>query len=115
MRDAGVEVIPTVKVISEGRPLLFNRTLAHSSFRLPPSVFPERRSPLFRRALALGFFALLLPGCAQNRDWMIRKEGVESTIGHDPNKEPAGKVIPPAGMGVDLSSLRPDDRGSLLA
>ncbi len=53
-------------------------------------------------AVVLGVLVLLLPGCAHDHDWLIRRPGVESTIGKDPNKEPAGKVIPPAGMGVDL-------------
>ena len=53
------------------------------------------------RLLALGLFVLSVAGCA-NHDWMIRKEPVQSTIGNDPNKAPAGKSIPPPGMGVDL-------------
>jgi len=56
---------------------------------------------LIKRAFALGALVLSLSGCADH-DWMIRKPAVESTIGNDPNKAPAGKVIPPPGMGVDL-------------
>jgi len=76
-------------------------------------VKPEGRAPLLRRALAVGLLCLLLPGCAQDREWWHRQEAVESTIGHDPNKMPAGKVIPPAGLGVDLSGRLPVDRGAL--
>ena len=54
-----------------------------------------------KRTLTLALFAALLSGCT-DKDWMIRKPDVESTIGNDPNKAPAGKVIPPPGMGVDL-------------
>jgi hypothetical protein len=62
---------------------------------------------MIRRTLAIALFAALISGCA-NSDWMIRKPPVESTIGNDPNKAPAGKVIPPPGMGVDLGALLPD-------
>jgi len=57
---------------------------------------------MVKRTVALGVLALLLPGCAHNSDWLIRQPAVESTLGTDPNKAPAGKVIPPPGMGVDL-------------
>jgi hypothetical protein len=57
---------------------------------------------MVKRNVAVGVLALLLPGCAHNSDWLIRQPAVESTIGNDPNKAPAGKVIPPTGMGVDL-------------
>jgi hypothetical protein len=59
---------------------------------------------LIKRAVALGVVVLSLSGCADH-DWMIRKPGVESTIGNDPNKAPAGKVISPPGMGVDLGHV----------
>jgi hypothetical protein len=58
---------------------------------------------VIKRSLALALFTAILSGCA-DKDWMIRKPGVESTIGNDPNKAPAGKVIPPPGMGVDLGA-----------
>ncbi len=54
------------------------------------------RLPIVAALIFLG-----LPGCT-NHDWMIRKPAVESTIGHDPNRAPAGTVIAPAGLGVDL-------------
>jgi hypothetical protein len=57
---------------------------------------------MVKRAVALGILALLLPGCAHNSDWLIRQPAVQSTIGNDVNKAPAGKVIPPPGLGVDL-------------
>ena len=62
---------------------------------------------VIQRILALALFTAMLAGCA-DKDWMIRKPGVESTIGNDPSKFPAGKVIPPPGMGVDLGSRSPD-------
>ena len=59
--------------------------------------------------VVLGVLALMLPGCAHNAGWLQRQPAVESTIGNDPKKMPAGKVIPPPGLGVDLSdrSTRP--------
>jgi hypothetical protein len=64
---------------------------------------------VIRRTLGLVLFAAVLSGCA-DKDWMIRKPGVESTIGNDPSKAPAGKVIPPPGIGVDLGNRLPDTR-----
>jgi hypothetical protein len=69
---------------------------------------------VIKRALGLALFAALLCGCA-DKDWMMRKPGVESTIGNDPNKAPAGKVIPPPGMGVDLGARSPDAPDALRA
>jgi hypothetical protein len=65
-------------------------------------------------ALALALVTVMFSGCA-DKDWMIRKPGVESTIGNDPNKAPAGKVIPPPGMGVDLGARSPDAPNALQA
>jgi hypothetical protein len=62
---------------------------------------------VIKRTFALALFTVLLSGCA-DKDWMIRKPGVQSTIGNDPNKAPAGKVIPPPGMGVDLGARSPE-------
>ena len=45
---------------------------------------------------------LVISGCAHDVRWMQHQEPVQSTIGTDPNKAPAGKVIPPPGMGVNL-------------
>jgi hypothetical protein len=53
-------------------------------------------------AIAIGVLMLVIPGCARDSDWFIRQPGVESTIARDPNSEPVGRSIPPAGMGVDL-------------
>jgi hypothetical protein len=64
------------------------------------------------RAVALSAFALLLSGCAQNGEWLKRQPGVESTIGTDPSKVPAGQVIGPAGFGVDLTDRSPHPRGA---
>jgi hypothetical protein len=67
---------------------------------------------VIKRTLVLALFTTMLSGCA-DKDWMIRKPGVESTIGNDPSKFPAGKVIPPPGMGVDLGARLPDAPGAL--
>ena len=61
---------------------------------------------VIKRALTVALFTAMISGCA-DKDWMIRKPAVESTIGNDPNKAPAGKVIPPPGMGVDLGARLP--------
>ncbi len=53
-------------------------------------------------AVLLGVVVFLLPGCGHHHDWLIREPGVESTIAKDPNKEPVGRAMAPAGMGVDL-------------
>ena len=54
------------------------------------------------RVLGLVLFAVAVSGCAHDSEWLQHQDPVESTIGRDPNKAPAGKVIPPPGMGVDL-------------
>jgi len=59
---------------------------------------------MIKRAIAMGFLASAMAGCGHDSDWMIRKPGAESTIGNDPNEAPAGKVIPPRGIGVDLGA-----------
>jgi hypothetical protein len=58
------------------------------------------------RAAALGILALLLPGCAHDSDWLIHQPRVPSTIGNDPNKAPAGRMIPSPGMGLGDRSMR---------
>ena len=63
---------------------------------------------MLNRTLALALLATLSSGCAHDRDWTIKKEGVESTIGNDFNKAPAGQAIKPPGMGVDLGAVFPD-------
>jgi hypothetical protein len=75
----------------------------------PVPVFKEAR--MTNRAIAIALLALVIPGCAHNAEWMQRQPGVESTIGTDFNKAPAGKVIPPPGLGVDLS-YQSDDANS---
>jgi hypothetical protein len=62
---------------------------------------------MIRRAFAVAILAFVVPGCAQHGEWMHRQPGVESTIGSDPNNAPAGTVIPPRGMGVDLTGDLP--------
>jgi hypothetical protein len=57
---------------------------------------------MLRRVMALTAVTLMLSGCAHDSEWLQRQEPVQSTIGNDPSKAPAGKVIPPPGMGVDL-------------
>ncbi len=66
---------------------------------------------MIKRASMLCGLVLALSGCADH-DWMIRKPGVESTIGNDPNEQPAGKVIKPPGMGVDLGLQTGTDRSA---
>jgi hypothetical protein len=70
---------------------------------------------MIKRTLAVAILASLLPGCAQHAEWMHRQPGVESTIGSDPNAAPAGIVLPPRGMGVDLTRASPKAPGSLKA
>ena len=67
---------------------------------------------VIKRALTVALFTAMISGCA-DKDWMIRKPAVESTIGNDPNKAPAGKVIPPPGMGVDLGARTPDAQDAI--
>src|SRR5207237_8691695 len=70
-------------------------------------LFRLRGPIMIKRAVALGVLAVILPGCAHDSEWLHRQPAVESTIGTDPNKVPAGKVYGPAGMGVDLSDRSP--------
>jgi hypothetical protein len=67
---------------------------------------------VIKRTLVVALFTIMLSGCA-DKDWMIRKPAVESTIGNDPSKFPAGKVIPPPGMGVDLGARTPDTQDAI--
>lgn len=55
-----------------------------------------------QRMLGAYNLTLVISGCAHDVRWMQHQEPVQSTIGTDPNKAPAGKVIPPPGMGVNL-------------
>src|SRR5262249_8384118 len=57
---------------------------------------------MMKRIALLGLLASILPGCAHNRDWMLRQPPQESTLGTDFKKAPAGQTIRPPGMGVDL-------------
>jgi hypothetical protein len=57
---------------------------------------------MVKRYIGLAILIGMLSGCAHDAWWMQRQEPVQSTIGNDPNKAPAGKVTPPPGMGVDL-------------
>jgi hypothetical protein len=57
---------------------------------------------MVRIAFARSVLALLLPGCAHNAEWLTRRPPVQSTIGNDPNKAPAGRMIPPARMGDNV-------------
>lgn len=61
-----------------------------------------------KRFLGLAALALIASGCAHDAEWMQRQEPVQSTIGKDPKEAPAGRAIPPPGMGVDLGQFRPD-------
>jgi hypothetical protein len=62
---------------------------------------------MIRQAAAIVVLVLFSPGCAHNAEWMHRHPGVESTIGTDPSTVPAGTVIGPRGMGVDLTERSP--------
>jgi hypothetical protein len=62
---------------------------------------------MIRQAAAIVVLALFSPGCAHDAEWLHRHPGVESTIGTDPNAAPAGTVIGPRGMGVDLTERSP--------
>ena len=62
---------------------------------------------MIKRAFAIAILALFLPGCAHDAEWMHRQPAVESTIGSDPNGAPAGTVLGPRGMGVDLTEALP--------
>jgi hypothetical protein len=57
---------------------------------------------MHKRGIGLIVLIVLLSGCVHDPEWFQHQEPVQSTIGNDPNKAPAGKVIPPPGMGVDL-------------
>jgi hypothetical protein len=62
---------------------------------------------MIRPVAAIVVLALFSPGCAQHAEWLHRQPGVESTIGTDPSAAPAGTVIGPRGMGVDLTERLP--------
>ena len=62
---------------------------------------------MIKRTFAIAILAFLLPGCAHDAEWMHRQPAVESTIGSDPSKAPAGTVSGPRGMGVDLTEASP--------
>ncbi len=58
---------------------------------------------MLKRAITTADWAQILQGCAHNAESMQRQPAVESTIGTDPSKLPAGTVDGPRDMGVDLS------------
>ena len=64
---------------------------------------------MLKRTPAFAIVALAISGCGHNHEWFIRQPGVESTIGTDPSKAPAGKLISPSGMGVDPVGRRMPD------
>jgi hypothetical protein len=70
---------------------------------------------MIKRAFAIAILAFVVPGCAQDAEWMHRQPPVESTIGSDPNEAPAGTVSGPRGMGVDLTGASPKALESLKA
>ena len=63
---------------------------------------------MVKRAFAIAILVFVLPGCAHDAEWMHRQPAVESTIGSDPNQAPAGTVLGPRGMGVDLTRASPN-------
>ena len=72
--------------------------------------FAKEGSAMVKRVRGLVLFAVAVSGCAHDSEWLQRQDPVESTIGRDPNKAPAGKVMPPPGMGVDLGHAFPTSR-----
>jgi hypothetical protein len=62
---------------------------------------------MIRQAAAIVVLALFSPGCAHDAEWMHRQPAVESTIGTDPSEAPAGTVLGPRGLGVDLTERSP--------
>ena len=70
---------------------------------------------MIKRTFAIAMLAFVLPGCAHEAEWMHRQPAVESTIGSDPSKAPAGTVSGPRGMGVDLTGGSPKALDSLKA
>ena len=68
-----------------------------------------------RRLFGITAVARMLSGCTPDTEWLRRQEAVESTIGHDPSKATAGKVISPPGMGVDLGQRTLTSHASVLA
>ena len=68
---------------------------------------------MIKRAFAIAVLALVIPGCAHDAEWMHRQPAVESTIGSDPNRAPAGTVSGPRGMGVDLTGASPKATGNM--
>jgi hypothetical protein len=70
---------------------------------------------MIKRTFAGVILGFVLPGCAHDAEWMHRQPAVESTIGSDPSKAPAGTVLPPRGMGVDLTAASPKALDSLKA
>jgi hypothetical protein len=66
-----------------------------------------------KRLLGLTAVTLVLSGCAHDAQWLQRQDPVQSTSGNDPNKAPAGKTIPPPGLGVDLGQRLPSANTSI--
>jgi hypothetical protein len=62
---------------------------------------------MIKRTFAIAILAFLLPGCAHDAEWMHRQPAVQSTIGSHPSEAPAGTVLGPRGMGVDLTEASP--------
>ncbi|WP_406697384.1 hypothetical protein V5E97_00865 [Singulisphaera sp. Ch08] len=66
----------------------------------------ERLASRYRSgAILVAFFVVLSSGCSSDRRLGVRSERAgqgSATIAKDRNSFPAGQVIPPAGLGVDL-------------
>ena len=58
---------------------------------------------MFKWFSAVVLLAFSMPGCSRDRQFLKGEppEGL-STIGHNLKTAPAGRSIPPAGLGVDL-------------
>jgi hypothetical protein len=63
---------------------------------------------MLKRAIGLGLLISTVAGCGGNSDWMLRRPPeTQSTLGNDFSNAPAGKVIRPPGLGVDLGARVP--------
>jgi hypothetical protein len=58
---------------------------------------------MFKWLAAIVLLALIVPGCSHDHQF-LKGEPPErlSTMGHNFKTAPAGRSIPPAGLGVDL-------------
>ena len=55
-----------------------------------------------KRAITIAVLALILPGCANNLEYMQRQPAIESMLNSEPRTGPASAAYGPRGMGVGL-------------